>query len=135
MGDDLELLDLEVEAHLAVGLGGLDVPFAPAVAAPLPDPIDLGKPAWDVGVEMAEVATTGRSICIFCKGGILRGSVRLKYWQNNSTFRFVHPSCAGSLPEDHKAHSCACLRYQSHFAAGKDCVEMIDSINEALSHL
>ena len=49
------------------------------VAVPvLPDPIGLAKPLWDVGVEHAELAPTGKSVCICCHVNIARNGDTLE---------------------------------------------------------
>ena len=114
-----------------------DVPVPPdvAVAAPLPDPIMLGKPPWAVGVEFTELAPGPKSMCIMCKLRIEKGGVRSKYWQKKSTFRFVHPECVGELPPAHKAQSCAMLTWQRNFGAGPAFVNLVDKIDVALALL
>jgi hypothetical protein len=59
------------------------------------DAVLAAKPAWDVGIDFADVNTTGKTKCFICSGGIAKGSVRLKYFQSKSASKFLHPACAG----------------------------------------
>ena len=111
---------------------------APPVVVPvLPDPIHLAKPDWGVGIELAELAPTAKSLCVLCKAAIAKDSVRMKYWQNPSTFRFVHPQCVADLPAAHKPHSVAMLSWQRHFgvAAHHASPMVLEKVVESLALL
>ena len=103
--------------------------------APLPDPLLLAAPLWDVGVQRAEMAASGKSSCMVCASLIAFRSVRLDYQPNLSTHRFLHPGCIGGIPPAHKAHSCAVLRYQETVAVGPHMLAIIAGIEDALAHL
>ena len=117
-------------------IGDADPHDAPdAEAVPLPDPIVLAEPRWEVGIERAEIATRGSSICYLCSASINRGHCRLKHWQNKSSSRFVHPACVHLIPMDHKPHSRARLTWQRSFGVGHDYVVVVECIDEALALL
>ena len=119
--EDADRTPLESEAEVDEFVHDpFDVPHAPPLdaAAEIPDPIELVKPDWTLGVECAELATRSSSICILCNAPIMKGTVRLKYWQYKSVARFIRPACVDGVPAVHKAHSLATLTYQRHFGVG-----------------
>ena len=108
-----------------------EAPLLPA--APLPEPIVLGIPAWAPGVEKADVSKSAKTQCMYCKENIPKGEVRLKFWPFASAFKSVHPKCFHRIPDALREHSVACLRYQQAFlAAGHEGVKLQDAIAAAL---
>ena len=134
----------ESEAELLDMVGGGDegdavpVPLAPvavdpaALAVPLPDPVGLVAPIWDVGIQRAEKATTGKSKCMVCSLAIDRGSIRLVHQQSKAATKFLHPGCCAGVPDAHKAHSRATLVHQRAFGGGHLVLDINAAIDVAL---
>ena len=109
-----------------------DAPLVPAV--PLPDPIELGIPAWAPGVEKAEVNNSAKTKCMYCKEAIARSEIRFKLWHQKSAFKLLHPTCFDQVPANMREHSVACLRYQLAFLTdGPDAVKIDEAITAALA--
>ena len=134
----------ESEAELLDMVGGGDegdavpVPLAPvavdpaALAVPLPDPVGLVAPIWDVGIQRAEKATTGKSKCMVCSLAIDRGSIRIVHQQSKAATKFLHPGCCAGVPDAHKAHSRATLVHQRAFGGGHLVLDINAAIDVAL---
>ena len=109
----------------------------PAMGAPaaLPDPLLLGAPIWDVGVEKVDVAPTGKAKCTFCAVPIPRNTARMTYYPAKSVIRYAHTYCADKVPAAHAPHSHATMQYQRHFVAGPHVLVIMAGIDEALALL
>ena len=134
--NEMDLLDVpEPKPDEVPGVGDSVAVVPPVAAAPLPDPMVVAEPVWDVGVQKCEVAPTGRSVCFVCKAPIAKGSARLDYMPNLSTHRYLHTGCIGDILDSHKPHSNAMLRYQQSFGVGAHNVVVQTGIADALSKL
>ena len=109
----------------------------PVVVAvpPLPDPIALLAPLWDVGVEKVDIAPSGKAKCHFCAALIPRNTARMVYYPAKSVFRYAHTACADRVPVAEVPHSNATLQYQRNFVAGPHLLTTLAGIDEALSLL
>ena len=106
-----------------------DVPHEPAPPEwEMPPP-----PAFGLGVECAEVASSGRSKCMACGAGIDFKSIRFKVWCTPKVFRFMHTGCFAGITPAHRDHSIACLRHQAEWQIGLDEHAIRDAINNALA--
>ena len=131
----------EAEVEELVHEEPVEVHGVPVIAVPvavhhpvLPDPIELAAPAWALGVEHAEMNSNAKTKCIFCDSLIGKPAVRFKYFTHKSQFRYMHPACFKSIPEDRVAHSRATLTYQRHFGLpGAHMLELAKAIDDALS--
>ena len=113
----------------------------PVVAPPIVDDddedelaLEMAAPAWAPGVQCADVNTTGKKKCMYCGDQIMKGAIRLKFWQSKSVFRFMHHTCCNHIPEPRRIQSRACLRYQKDFGlvAHAEGVAIMAAIDEAL---
>ena len=130
-GDEVEpmVADPPVDGYAAAD------PAAVAVVAPFPLPaeaLDDMKPAFDLGVQRADICRTTASKCSFCGDPLVKGNVRFGYHKFKSAMRYMHPECMARAPAEHLAHSVACLRYQRHFGGGPDVLPINDAIDASL---
>ena len=131
--------DSEVEAEVIVddkapdGVGMVIVPELLVDVGPAPVDAVPVPPAWDVGVQRAEVARSGRSKCHICNVGIDKRAVRFVYQLFKSQLKYIHHTCFNAVPADHLPHSVACLRFQRDFGGGVDVLELNAAIDEAIA--
>ena len=126
-----------------LGPGG-ELPLGAVVAAPAPaapaapadpvlDALMLEKPAWALGVELAEVCRHANTKCVLCGNKIDKLTVRFKYWTHKSVSRFIHCTCFNDVPLAYKAHSVLSFRYQRDMLFGPDTVAVDAAIDAALA--
>ena len=118
--------------HVPVGVG------PPVVGVAVPDPVldhvVLAAPAWDVGVELAEVNRHAKTKCFICSNHTDKLHVRLKYWQSKSAVKYLHTTCCDRIPAARSLHSRACLRFQRLYVLGghADSVKVGEAIDASL---
>ena len=98
--EELAAFDIDEIVGLPVPADGPHV-LGPAVPLALPEPLLMMEPLYDIGVQTADIAPTGKANCLFCKSKIGRGDVRLSYHPAKSVFKFVHPKCFDQIPPSH----------------------------------
>ena len=106
-----------------------------AVGPPLPEPLLLMEPVYDIGIQRVDVAPTGKSVCPHCGGKLAKDSARLVYHPAKSVFRFMHAGCCASVPDGIVPHSRATLTQQHDVAAGAHVLAVRDAIDVALGLL
>ena len=111
------------------------VPVAPLGPAPVPGPLILMEPVYDIGIQKAEIAPTSKSACIHCKVKMPKGDARLVYHPAKSVYRYIHPGCCAGVADELIPHSRAMLTYQRDVVAGHHMLVLEDAIAAALALL
>ena len=131
------LIDPFIDAHPApVAVPVAAIPFV-APPDPVVDALVIAAPAWGVGVECAEVNNHGKTKCLICEAPIIKGHVRLKYYQSKSAIKYLHVTCCDRIPVARSLHSRACLRFQRDYGLGAhgDVVRITEGIDASLALL
>ena len=98
----------------------------------LPDPLLLLEPMYDIFIQRAEMAPTGKSMCVLCHINIAKASAPIVYHPAKAVHRFIHPGCCDKVPDALIPHFGYTLEYHLFTVAGPNVIALREAIDVAL---